>query len=98
MKILFCIDCLSPGGKERRFVELLKGIKASSLIEFEIIIMDKFIHYKEIFNLGNKIHFVIRKQKKDISIFKKIYNISKNFRPDIIHCFDSMTATYVIPS
>lgn len=98
MKVLFCIDCLSPGGKERRFVELLKGLKASTDIEFEIIIMNKDVHYKEIWDLGSKIYFVIRKQKKDLSVFRKIYNISKKFRPDIIHCFDSMTAVYVIPT
>lgn len=98
MKILFCIDCLSPGGKERRFVELLKGLKASSEIEFEIIVMNEDVHYKEILDLGSKLYFVIRKQKKDLSIFRKIYKISKRFRPDIIHCFDSMTAVYVIPS
>src|SRR5205814_8871065 len=35
---------------------------------------------------------------KDLSGFYKVYKICKNFRPDIIHCWDSMTAVYSIPT
>lgn len=85
------------GGKERRFVELLKGLKAFSSIEFEIVVMNKNIHYKEVFKLQNKIHFLIRKTKKDLSVFYKVYKICKSYKPDIIHCFDSMSAVYLSP-
>jgi glycosyltransferase involved in cell wall biosynthesis len=97
MKILFFIDNLMSGGKERRFVELLKGLKAFPSIEFEIVIMNEDVHYKEVFELQNTIHFLIRKTKKDLSIFYKIYKICKIYRPDIIHCFDSMSAVYLSP-
>jgi len=97
MKILFFIDSFPAGGKERRLLELMKGLKKQSGIEFELIIMNNDVHYKEIFELGINIHFVIRKTKKDLSIFSKFYRLCKNFKPDIVHCWDSMTAVYLVP-
>lgn len=97
MKIIFFIDSFPAGGKERRLLELMKGLKAKGGIEFELVIMSNDVHYKEIFDLSIKIHFIIRKSKKDISIFSKFYGLCKQFRPDIIHCWDSMTAVYLVP-
>jgi glycosyltransferase involved in cell wall biosynthesis len=97
MKIIFFIDSFPAGGKERRLLELMKGLRTRSGIEFELAIMSNDVHYKEIFDLDIKVHFVIRKTKKDISVFSKFYHICKNFRPDIVHCWDSMTAVYLVP-
>lgn len=97
MRILFFIDSLASGGKERRLVELMKGIKLKPIIDFELVIMSKGIHYKEVFDLGINIHYIIRKTKKDISVFHKLYKICKNYKPEILHCWDSMTAVYSAP-
>lgn len=98
MRILFFIDNLLPGGKERRFIELVKGLKAFPAIEFEIVVMNQNIHYKQVFELGNKIYFLERKIKKDISVVKKFYQICKDYRPDMIHTWDGMTAIISIPA
>ncbi|MCC7400738.1 MAG: glycosyltransferase [Chitinophagaceae bacterium] len=97
MKVLFFINGLAAGGKERRLVELLKGINKYPEIQYELVLMGKDIHYKEVFDLGIKIHYFIRKSKKDLRIFKKLYNYCKEYKPDIIHCWDSMTAIYAGP-
>jgi glycosyltransferase involved in cell wall biosynthesis len=97
MKILFFIDSFPAGGKERRLLELMKGLKKKQIVDFELIIMSRDVHYKEIYDLDIKVHFVIRKTKKDISVFSQFYRICKNFRPDIVHCWDSMTAVYLVP-
>lgn len=97
MKILFFIDSLNAGGKERRFTELLKGLKNFPGVSFEVAVMSESIHYKEIFNLNTRIHYLIRKSKKDFSILIKLYKLCKTFDPDIIHCWDSMTAVYSTP-
>ena len=97
MKILFFIDNLCAGGKERRFIELLKGLKNFSHIEFEIVVMSDNLDYNEVFELQNFIHFVIRKTKKDLSVFYKFFKICKTYKPDIVHCFDSMSAVYLTP-
>jgi glycosyltransferase involved in cell wall biosynthesis len=81
MKILFFIDGLQAGGKERRLVELIKSISKESGIDFQLVVMNKEIHYKEILQLNLKIHYLIRKSKKEISIFNKLY----------------MTAIYAVP-
>lgn len=97
MRILFFIDGFVAGGKERRLLELMKVLKTKQDIEFELAVMDTEIHYKEIFDLGIKIHYLIRKTKKDISIFSRLYGLCKTFKPDLIHCWDSMTVVYSVP-
>jgi glycosyltransferase involved in cell wall biosynthesis len=98
MKILFFIDSLSAGGKERRLTELIKNLQLAPGIEIALIVMAKEIHYKEILNLPIEIHYIIRKSKKDLSVFKQFHFFCKNFDPDIVHCWDSMTAVYSVPA
>jgi len=97
MKVLFFIDCFVAGGKERRLTELMKALKAKQDIQFELVVMGTEIYYKEVLDLGIKIHYLIRKRKKDISAFGKLYKLCKEIKPDIIHCWDSMTAIYSVP-
>lgn len=97
MKILFFINGLAAGGKERRLVELMKGLKNNPDVNFELAIMSRNIHYKEVFDLGVKIHFLVRSSKKDLSIFRKLYALCRELKPDILHCWDSMTAIYAAP-
>jgi glycosyltransferase involved in cell wall biosynthesis len=97
MKILFFINTLAAGGKERRLIELIKGLKTKQDFHFELVVMSNDIYYKEVFDLNIKIHYLIRTSKKDFSIFKKIYKLCNDYRPDIVHCWDSMTAFYLFP-
>ena len=94
MHILFIIDCLTSGGKERRMVELLKGLKKVEGIQCSLAIMSYEIYYKEVLEFNIPIHYFIRKTKKDISIFNKLYHFCQDTKPDVIHCWDSMTAVY----
>ena len=98
MKILFFIDSLNAGGKERRLIELMKGLKLRPDIEFEIVVTSREIHYQEVFDLDVKIHYLIRNTKKGLDVFNKFYKICKNYKPDIVHCWDSMTAVIAVPS
>jgi len=100
MKILFFIDSLHSGGKERRLVELIKGLKnIHPQIEMELVLTKVNVHYDEIFETGIKIHYTIRKlYKKDPLIFLKFYKIAKAFKPDIIHVWGNMVAIYAIPT
>ena len=97
MRILFFIDSYPAGGKERRLLELMKGLKATPGISFGLVIMSNDIHYREIFELGIPVHQVIRKTKKDLSVFSKFMKLCREFKPDIVHCWDSMTAVYLVP-
>jgi glycosyltransferase involved in cell wall biosynthesis len=98
MKILFFIESLTAGGKERRLTQLMKGLRSTTDFEFSLAIMSKDIHYKEIYDLNIEINFIIRKVKKDVSSFYEFYKLCKRLHPDIVHCWDSMTATYLVPA
>lgn len=98
MRILFFIDSLTAGGKERRLTELMKALNLRPGIDFELVVMKNEVHYKEVLNLNIHIHYLIRKTKKDISAFKKFYTICKAYKPDIVHCWNSMTAIIAIPA
>ncbi|MRS03581.1 glycosyltransferase, partial [bacterium] len=95
LKILFTIDTLGAGGKERRLVELLLALKSMADIEFELVVMSNDIHYGDLTDSGIIIRKIIRKRKKDVSVFRRFYVHIKKYGPDIVHCWDSMTAIYV---
>ena len=97
MKILYIIDSLTAGGKERRLVELIKGLKDYSDIQCELATMSKDIHYQYVFKQDIRIHYLIRKWKKDPKILFKLYKLCKAFKPDIIHSWGSMPSVYAFP-
>ena len=99
MKILFFIESLNSGGKERRLVELIKGLQNHSEIECELVLTRTAIHYKDIYKTGIKIHYIVRKYlKKDPRLFFLFYKITKKYHPDIIHVWGNMVAIYAIPA
>ncbi|HUQ67126.1 MAG TPA: glycosyltransferase, partial [Flavitalea sp.] len=98
MKILFFIDGLASGGKERRLIELMKGIKIKPNFAFEIVLMNDEIHYQEVFHLGMKIHYLLRTTTNSLTLFHGFYKICVNYKPDIVHCWDSMTAIIAVPT
>jgi len=88
---------MTSGGKERRLTELMKSLRKIPEIDFELAVMSTDIHYREVFDLGIKIHYLLRKSRRDLTVFKAYYKLCKAYRPDIVHCWDSMTAIYVTP-
>ena len=48
MKILFLIDGLLKGGKERQLFELIKGLNNKKELSMELVVMNEKIEYKEI--------------------------------------------------
>jgi glycosyltransferase involved in cell wall biosynthesis len=57
--------------------------------------MSDDIHYDYINKLNIKTYKVVRKYKKDLSVFLKVYKILKKSKPDIIHSWSSMCSVYV---
>lgn len=97
MKVLHFTGGLSSGGRERQIVECLKGISKHKDVICELAIMDHNIHYNAVNDLNIKIHYLIRKIKKDPRILIKLYKICTQFKPDIIHAWDSMASVYAVP-
>jgi len=99
MKILFFIESLAAGGKERRLVELLKGLSKYQDISMELVLTRRNVHYTDIFNLNIQIHYIERKYlKKDPSLFFKFFWIAREYKPDIIHAWGNLAAIYAIPA
>jgi len=99
MKLLMVSDNLFSGGKERRFVELLKGLSKHPEISCEVVIMEKRenTHFTEIFSLPFKVHFVPRKSRKDLRIIPTIWKIVRDFQPAVIHTWGSMSSVVFLP-
>jgi len=100
LRILFFIEDLNSGGKERRLVELIKGLTNYSKIKLGIVLTRNIIHYKDILLSDIEIFYVSRKDgvKKDSRVFYHFYKIAKEFQPDIIHVWGNLVAIYAIPS
>jgi len=98
MKILHLIDSLSSGGKERQLVEVLKFFSRQNEIYCHLVVMSDDIHYTYLDDLGIKIYKVLRKSKKDISVFLTLYRIAKELNPKIIHSWSSMCSVYALPA
>jgi len=96
IKILYVIDGLRSGGKERRFLSLLKKIALLENFQCELILFNKDIHYKEIFDLDVKISFISRKKSFDINSFNNFKNKVKSLNPNIIHAWDTLSTLYAI--
>lgn len=97
MKILYIIDSLRSGGKERRLVALINGIVNYKDVKIELIILSEDIHYKSILELDVNIHTLRRDIRKDIKIISKFNKIIKSFKPDIVHCWDNIAAINFAP-
>lgn len=99
MRILFFIESLCSGGKERRLVELLFYIKHNTNFQISLVLTEDAIHYSYVTDLDIPIHVIKRKYiKYDPSLFFRFFKIVKEFNPDIIHTWGIMTTMYTIPT
>ena len=98
MKILFFIENLGPGGKERRLTELIYDLVKNHGYECTIVLTKSEIHYDKLRNVNIQPIIIEKTHKKDLSIFYKFYKIAKQLKPDIIHVWGNLAATYAIPT
>ena len=99
MRILFFIESLRSGGKERRLLELIRYLSGKSGYELMLVLTEDEIHYSYATDLITDIRIIKRKfLRKDPMIFLKFFRISNDFKPDIIHTWGSMLAFYAIPA
>jgi glycosyltransferase involved in cell wall biosynthesis len=99
MKILFFIDSLRSGGKERRLAELLCYLKKYPGFDLSLVLTEDIISYTYVRDLKIPIHVIKRRIiKYDPSLLFRFYKIAKEFNPDIIHTWGMMTTGYAIPA
>lgn len=100
MRILFFLESLHGGGKERRSVELMRYLKEQpGDYEIELVLTEDEIYYEDIHQADIPITILKRKGiKYDPAIFLKFYKICRRFKPDVIHAWGKMATFYAIPA
>ena len=96
MRILYIIDTLNRGGKERRLVELLKRISLNNTIKIKLVLLSQEIEYREVYQLPIEIQTLAKKEGLDFSIFGKIWDITRQYNPHIIHTWGAEQAVYTV--
>jgi|SRR5690554_732149 len=92
MKIVFLIEELGGGGKERRLVELMKGLSKDSNYEIHLVLTKSTNRYAEVNKLPIKIHQI--NPVSNIKLFKKYHQLLKNIKPDVVHTWSFKTSFY----
>lgn len=97
-RILFCIDGLNAGGKERQLAELVTALVDGNFIKRDNILvlsMSPPRHFDATINkLGVNIVRLVRKVKWDPSVIFQLKKIVRNYNPNIVHSFSAMTSFY----
>jgi len=98
MKILYFIGTLCSGGKERRLIELMSGLKDNPDFEIMLVLAFNRIDYEYFYNLSIEYISIDKTpNRKSLRPFFRLNSIVKNFKPDIIHTWGSMQTFYMAP-
>jgi glycosyltransferase involved in cell wall biosynthesis len=93
-RILYIIDGLRAGGKERQLVEVLKYLNSNSSIKTGIISFNRENHYSEEVRKLVSFFTVLKKRPTRLEPFFTIWKSFWQFKPDIIHTWDSLSSMY----
>lgn len=99
MKIIYFIESLHTGGKERRLIELLSYLTRNTNYRLLVILTKKDIHYKEFYNLNIPFEILDKGSfKKRIIISLKFFKICWKFKPNVIHTWGNIVTFYSLLS
>ncbi|MEO1450616.1 MAG: glycosyltransferase [Bacteroidota bacterium] len=98
MRILMMSDSLIKGGRERRLIELLKGLTPLTDYTVDLVLLSERVDYKEVFDLDVNIRMMPRKFKQDPSLFPRFFSLCKELKPDLIHCWGSLSSVIGLPA
>ncbi|MGY2908712.1 glycosyltransferase [Bradyrhizobium sp. URHC0002] len=97
MRVLHLIERLGPGGKERQIVELLRGLFAHRDIKSFVAVTDQEDDRFEIDREHAQVIQLDRRGKRDLRLFKSLYELVSDLKIDIIHSWGSMCSIYAAP-
>jgi glycosyltransferase involved in cell wall biosynthesis len=98
MRILFAIDNLGRGGKERRMLELIKGLLQTGDYQITLVVFSDRIDFDYVYTLPVDLRILIRKPKKDPRVISRFFRICKEKKPGLIHAWGDMSTLIAIPS
>ena len=97
MRILHLTESLGPGGKERQIVELLRGLFAHRDIKSFVAVTDEEEVRYEIDCEHAQIIQLVRRGKRDLRLFKSLYELVSDLKIDIVHSWGPMCSIYAAP-
>jgi glycosyltransferase involved in cell wall biosynthesis len=97
MRILHLTDSLGPGGKERQIVELLRGLFAHRDIKSFVAVTDEQEVRYEIDCDHAQVIQLVRRGKRDLRLFKSLYELVSDLKIDVVHSWSSMCSIYAAP-
>ncbi|MFC2148434.1 glycosyltransferase family 4 protein [Bacteroidota bacterium] len=98
MKILLLIDSLGSGGRERRLIELIKGLKEQAGVDLHLVVFSSSIHYEEVYDLDIPIRILKRVPKRNPMVFYRLFKLCRDWQPDLMHSWGTMSAIWAIPT
>ena len=87
MKILFIINVLSGGGRERRMIQLIKFLSLDPSYELSLVVLsdNSSVDYLDIYETKTKLTF-LSQIGGDIN-YNLLDDLVNNFAPNIVHCW-----------
>jgi len=92
--ILYVIDGLFPGGKERQFIEILKGLDKEKF-KIGLVTFNKNLFYTEQAKSLSGYFVELDKKANKFKPFVTIWSCFKEFKPDIVHTWDYLSSLFV---
>lgn len=83
------------GGKERRCLQLIKGLIELYGCEIHLVLFDDIIGYPEIKELDVKIYVLGRKNRKDLSMYSKLVKLINQINPDLVLSWSLMSSFWL---
>lgn len=99
MRIFMAIDGLGRGGKERRMLEVIKGLLQSESPRFEICLvsLSPLVEYPELYTLPVRFEILKREGKADLGMLFRLADILRSFKPDILHSWGTLSSMLLAP-
>ena len=97
IKVVYLIESLARGGKERRLVELVLQLSNSKIFQIHLVLNRSEIDFNEIRHLNLPIYFLSeQKSKVTLNTFVKLFKIMNRIRPDIVHTWGGINSLIAI--
>ena len=95
MKLAILLDVFAGGGKERRCLQMIKGLNEHNIKDIHVILIDDVVDYDDLYKYAT-IHVIGRKSRYDLSVIPKIYKTLKDIAPDYIMCWSLMKFSFYL--
>lgn len=95
MRLAILIDVFAGGGKERRCLQMIKGLNEHNIKDIHVILIDNVVDYTDLYKYA-QIHIIGRKGRFDLNVFYKLYKTLKLIKPDYIMCWSLMKFSFYL--